>query len=292
MQYVHSAREYLSPLLKESNFKKTGLLTTNEFVQTGDYLVSKCPSWSWVSGNNSKLKTYLPVDKQYLVSRNIPCLYRIEKLDSIYQETVNTGNEEWTNINDSSKTNEPIKDIDSISNLSKEPSDQNPFLNQIYSNDSSCIDYQKKKNLEELEQELEDEDFEIYGIEDDLAVLQNDNIIRTRTYDISITYDKYYQTPRVWLTGYDEYRSFLSSKEIYQDISPEHANKTVTIERHPHESITTVSIHPCQHANVMRVLIEGSPNKESITIDQYMFIFLKFIQTILPSMDYEFISYF
>ena len=30
------------------------------------------------------------------------------------------------------------------------------------------------------------------------------NILRTRTYDMSITYDKYYQTPRVWLFGYDE----------------------------------------------------------------------------------------
>lgn len=29
-------------------------------------------------------------------------------------------------------------------------------------------------------------------------------IIRTRTYDLHITYDKYYQTPRLWLFGYDE----------------------------------------------------------------------------------------
>ncbi|KAF7141863.1 hypothetical protein RHSIM_Rhsim06G0096100 [Rhododendron simsii] len=32
----------------------------------------------------------------------------------------------------------------------------------------------------------------------------DDNIPRTRTYDGSITYDKYYQTPRVCLTGFDE----------------------------------------------------------------------------------------
>lgn len=31
-----------------------------------------------------------------------------------------------------------------------------------------------------------------------------DEIIHTRTYDLHITYDKYYQTPRLWLTGYDE----------------------------------------------------------------------------------------
>lgn len=29
-------------------------------------------------------------------------------------------------------------------------------------------------------------------------------IVHTRTYDLHITYDKYYQTPRLWLTGYDE----------------------------------------------------------------------------------------
>lgn len=32
----------------------------------------------------------------------------------------------------------------------------------------------------------------------------DDNILKTRTYDLTISYDKYYQTPRVWLFGYDE----------------------------------------------------------------------------------------
>ena len=34
-------------------------------------------------------------------------------------------------------------------------------------------------------------------------------ILQTRTYDLNITYDKYYQTPRMWLYGYDEVRSGL-----------------------------------------------------------------------------------
>lgn len=33
-----------------------------------------------------------------------------------------------------------------------------------------------------------------------------DFIIPTRTYDLSITYDKHHQTPRMWLFGYDEAR--------------------------------------------------------------------------------------
>jgi len=35
-------------------------------------------------------------------------------------------------------------------------------------------------------------------------------ILQTRTYDLNITYDKYYQTPRLWLFGYDEVRHFTS----------------------------------------------------------------------------------
>lgn len=30
--------------------------------------------------------------------------------------------------------------------------------------------------------------------------------MQVRTYDCMITYDKYYQTPRMWLLGYDEVR--------------------------------------------------------------------------------------
>lgn len=36
------------------------------------------------------------------------------------------------------------------------------------------------------------------------ATEDGDAILHTRTYDLHITYDKYYQTPRLWLTGYDE----------------------------------------------------------------------------------------
>ncbi|KDO49954.1 hypothetical protein CISIN_1g0209312mg, partial [Citrus sinensis] len=40
-------------------------------------------------------------------------------------------------------------------------------------------------------------------------------------------YDKYYQTPRVWLTGYDESRMLLKTELILEDVSQDHARKTV-----------------------------------------------------------------
>ena len=46
----------------------------------------------------------------------------------------------------------------------------------------------------------------------------DDNVVATRTYDLSITYDKYYQTPRVWLFGYSELGSPLSPEQTFEDI--------------------------------------------------------------------------
>ena len=119
---------------------------------------------------------------------------------------------------------------------------------------------------------------------------KGDNILRTRTYDISITYDKYYQTPRVWLYGYDEQGQPLSSTQIFEDISEDHAKKTVTIEPHPHLSTPMASIHPCKHAHVMKRIIQRAVDsgKREIRVDQYLVIFLKFMSSVLPTIDYDY----
>lgn len=41
-------------------------------------------------------------------------------------------------------------------------------------------------------------------IKDKWESFSEGEIIHTRTYDLYITYDKYYQTPRLWLSGYNE----------------------------------------------------------------------------------------
>lgn len=75
----------------------------------------------------------------------------------------------------------------------------------------------------------------------------NNEIVATRTYDLNITYDKYYQTPRLWLCGYDENHRPLTIEEMYTDISQDHAKKTVTMEQHPHiPGPPMASVHPCR----------------------------------------------
>ncbi|KAK2091816.1 E2-like enzyme [Saguinus oedipus] len=68
--------------------------------------------------------------------------------------------------------------------------------------------------------------------------------------DLYITYDKYNQTPRLWLFGYDEQRQPLTVEHMYEDISQNHVKKTVTIENHPHLP------PPPMHAEVMKKIIE------------------------------------
>jgi len=119
----------------------------------------------------------------------------------------------------------------------------------------------------------------------------SDNILRTHTFDLSITYDKYYQTPRVWLAGYaeDGCTALPPARLLDQHISAEHARRTVTIETHPALGLVQASIHPCRHAHVMKrivgVMREGG--RREVRVDQYLVIFLKFISTVLPHIDYD-----
>jgi ubiquitin-like-conjugating enzyme ATG3 len=47
----------------------------------------------------------------------------------------------------------------------------------------------------------------------------------------------------------------LEPEEVLQDISQDHANKTVTIATHPHLGIPQAYIHPCKHASVMKKMV-------------------------------------
>lgn len=83
------------------------------------------------------------------------------------------------------------------------------------------------------------------------------NTLSVRTYDCYITYDKFYQTPRLWLSGLSPSRQPLTKDDVFQDVAADYAQKTVTFEPFPHkENSYMASVHPCKHANVMKKVIE------------------------------------
>ena len=76
-------------------------------------------------------------------------------------------------------------------------------------------------------------------------------------YNISITYDNYFRTPRLWLLGFNSSNMPLTHEKMLKDISIEHSKITVTIEAHPYyNDMQYISVHPCKHGHVMKRLIE------------------------------------
>lgn len=267
MRKVKDIADYIIPLMdpNSNNFTETGQLSVDEFISTGNQLAYSCPTWRWFGTSdypNMSTVSYLPKEKQFLMTKNVPSLKRVSDLNEIREEDDEDGwskiNENISNIYTSCNSS---SNIINITNSLGPDIDYNDFLDN---NEKDLHSYQPYFSIKEDE----------------------DNIVRTWTYDISITYDKYYRTPRVYLFGYNENHEPLTFDQIMKDISSEHANKTVTFDPHPHLGINCVSIHPCLHANTMKNIYNMRGGDASVHF--YLFLFLKFISTIMPTVDYDF----
>ncbi|XP_001949218.2 ubiquitin-like-conjugating enzyme ATG3 [Acyrthosiphon pisum] len=311
----------LTPVLKESKFKDTGVVTPNEFVIAGDHLVHTCPTWEWACGDECKIKSYLPKDKQYLITRNVPCLRRYQQIENseIIENIVELeeGNEGWveTHHSDSSHLpmNEKISEIPHEEhfdgqNIGSQVSNIVTHENQIM---NTCNFYTKNSSIGDDDDDdddegeaidmdafvesgmLEDDSATVYSTQNERKQLKNtsiDEILKTRTYDLHITYDKFYQTPRLWIYGYNENKNPLSMEEMFEDVSHDYAKKTVTMDSHPHiPGPSMASIHPCKHAEVMKKMIKIMKKRSKhLKVHMYLIIFLKFVQSVIPTIDYDY----
>ncbi|KAJ7497645.1 putative E2-like enzyme [Mycena latifolia] len=349
-QQYWSVREYLSPVLKESKFKEHGRITPEEFVAAGDFLTYKFGVWSWEKGDPSKAKDYLPTDKQYLLTRGVPCLRRATSLaytdadedaERLLSFGDSTGADEWVETHAGRKSNLDSANpgqIDDIPDLDATAEDSvAQGVGALSLGGDAPAEIPDLDDIPDMEEDgLEEEDDEATaapkatpGVIDASQVeVANGNLLQVRTYDVMITYDKYYQTPRIWLIGYDENRTPLTPPQIFQDVSADHALKTVTIEAFPHSaSLQAASVHPCKHASVMKKVIERMNNSvveeqlaqrkspaskdgkkkwfsrkasgsgkedkaedeevEGMRVDFYLVVFLKFIASIVPTIEVD-----
>ena len=357
---LKSAREYITPTLKSTAFLSRGVLTPEEFVAAGDELVFKCPTWSWEAGDPSKRKKHLPKDKQYLITRNVPCAARVSSLENVVAIENNEpggcdGHDDgdWlvsqilTAEEQKARAERMLEDEFDIlddegetmvtsgggggggvgstsSGIEKEVAKMSLSTDkQLGEGEPSTSGASDSKNVADGEEEEDDEyadmaDFEDDNVmEDEAAVTNattstlpsinsesnndtdNNNVLKVRSYDVSITYDKYYQTPRVWLMGYtdDGSNTPLTGDEMMEDVISDYAHRTVTVENHPHVSGPHASIHPCQHGAVMKTIVknltidggndDGSTNKGP-SVEMYLFIFLKFVSSMIPTISYDF----
>lgn len=288
---IHSAyksvAERVIPVRSSPGFREKGVITPEEFVAAGDFLVTTCPTWSWESGDRSKRKAYLPAEKQFLITRNVPCFRRAAAVEEVDGEELLEGG----GAGDDSDWVAPARSGGAAGGASAMEEDI-PSVDDVGKQAAGAAD--------DDDDDVPDmDDFAGQGAADDAdaAALPTgylvarepvDNFVKTRTYDVSITYDKYYQTPRIWLVGYDEARMPLTPEKALEDVSHEHARKTVTVDGHPHTGVNAASIHPCRHGAVMKKIVDmmadggGEPQ-----VEHYLFVFLKFMASIIPTVEYD-----
>jgi ubiquitin-like-conjugating enzyme ATG3 len=291
MGYFRAAREWAMPTLKTSAFLEKGVLTPAEFVHAGDELVFRCPTWQWEGGDPNLAKSYLPPDKQYLITRNVPCRERVTAMEKMLDMEVD-GEDDWLVSHMIKQSEKDLEDEFDILDETGEIVEKEPKPD--VSAESAAAGEDEYADMADYEDDN--------VLQDDAAVLetppQNDNIVRVRTYDLSITYDKYYQTPRVWMVGRSAEGQPLSGKEMMEDVITDYANKTVTIEGHPHVAGPHASIHPCQHSKVMKTIVRNLMIRstkmgegDEVTgpsVEMYLFIFLKFVSSMIPTINYDF----
>lgn len=291
------------PVPKHSIYKETGKLTPDEFVAAGDHLVHLCPTWKWQSGDSSKARKELPADKQFLMTKGVPCFRREKTLGRdkkkveeriLFADDPDGG---WVETHPDEDLRNPGAVAEKITDMNLDSPEK--VEKTVLQNDEDDDD--------DDDDDVEDmDDFaNSGGLEDNdpatvkpselkpqtVTVDAAGEVMKTRTYDLFITYDMYYHTPRLWLIGYDEDGRALTQEQMFEDFSEEHARKTITFEKFPHgqHGIPTASIHPCRHAEVMKKLMDAAAEGgNEINVRVYMVIFLKFVQSVIPTIDYDF----
>lgn len=274
-QYLRSTfsslREYLTPITHKSTFATTGEITPDEFVEAGNYLVYRFPTWQWSPAEASKAKDFLPAKKQFLVTRHVPCYVRAADYEYNDEEDDDDGKDGSGITEGSGKLKVSgaevlSKEQDALDHegwaaprsASSRPTPKVPPVDD----DADDIDERSIKEVSEDEDiddidDLIDENAEDVEFVDNKVSRKTPEGSKKRSYDLYITYSTSYRVPKMYLVGFDSNSVPLTPEQMFEDIASDYRHKTVTIEKAPFLNNTTaVSIHPCKHATVMKVLMK------------------------------------
>lgn len=115
-------------------------MTPEEFVAAGDHLVHHCPTWQWATGDEARIKTYLPKDKQFLITRNVPCYRRCKQMEYVGEETIieneNGQGEGWVETHHYDATTSGLEDKVSEMTLDNNKNDDDDLAADMEDNNA------------------------------------------------------------------------------------------------------------------------------------------------------------
>ena len=179
-----AAAEMVIPDLKDSNFLETGMLTKEEFTLSCNKLIKTDPSWSWMKGGECLMKKRILCNKIQLEQD-----FNVDEDINVYNLKETT---EIHKIPEKSETNVEISNESAPEPEQTSDTESDDFLAEFENHDL---------------------------VENDTATIKidYDNLDKSHYYNVNITYDKYYRTPRIWFEGIDSSGMMLSQDEIYSD---------------------------------------------------------------------------
>jgi ubiquitin-like-conjugating enzyme ATG3 len=276
--YRSIAGTFISPA-STSTFRETGKLTPDEFILAGNQLVSRFPTWTWQPSTPGNEQAYLPPDRQFLATRGVPCRRRAKR--NLEHDLIEQEVEDGWVLTDSQDVNPEVVELVPDFKPQAADDEDTPHIDDI--GDDSYDAEEVDPNA--LPKSLRGSYF--------VGEIEEEAVLRTRVYDLSVTYDKYYQTPRLWLSGYDEISQPLTASQMFEDIMDDYANKTVTIDPHPCLGNQQLSVHPCNHAKMMKQFVDIIECSGGVADPRlYLFVFLKFLASVVPTIEYDFMSDF
>ena len=274
----------IKPTLKKSKFYEEGKLTPEEFVEAGDFLTSKCPTWKWCAAKEDRYNKALPKEKQYLKT-TVPSYKRASDYLKNNATTEKVVDGDWVDADLENKANKDVKKPAAIDLDAGEEKKKDII---VAGGDDDDDDDFKIEGEENAQPKKENDDFEIVDEEEKEKSPEVD-VVKTRTYDVTVTYDFYYCVPRMWLMGYNEKGLPLSDDEMKEDVMPEYRNKTCTIEPQTCTGIKNISVHPCRHSLLLKKMIQDFQNSgKKLEVHMSILLFLKFLQSVVPTVQYDF----
>ncbi|KAL8274687.1 hypothetical protein Esti_001402 [Eimeria stiedai] len=315
-----------SSVPQTSQFVDKGTLTPQEFVDAGDLLVFKFPTWQCLAvaaaalvgadyvrlreaAVGKRVNSWLPPDKQFLVTRGVACHKRVRDIEASLNINAKEDAEGWVlPVDDEHDGPQEAQSLPSTASPARGKAGPSPAVDfcvcvLLGRQGGALPDLKNLRDLDSLLCEASQRTLDDPACADAsnsyfVRQAPDADVISVRTYDLSITYDKYFQTPRLWLFGYNEARPLyshhcngtpLTPVEIFEDILTDYAAKTVTVDPHPCTGVPTASIHPCKHAQVMKKVVDhwrfqGIEPRPDLAL----IVLLKFISSVIPTIDYDF----